>query len=454
MQFLYEIPAEFWSLFRSGNRDVYIEALLAINDEYQYNNYFLSKDACAQILSDKCRESAWSFQREEDETDEEEQSALPGRILNWLLRHRWLRKVEDYGSMTVNIVIPDYAAILIDAFDRLVNEQTEETEVYIQNVYATLFSFKNDRRKNLSMLKTALINTKKLNKALQDMLHNMDKFFGRLLEQKNYKNLLKEHLEGFVETAVQQKYHILKTSDNFYIYKMDIKRCLRNLREEPEVAPDQENEMLDLVDQIERGFEDIEHRIANMDREHSKYVRATVSRLNYLLSDETERHGLLIQLLNDLSAQEDPERQTAMLGAVAGRMQLTGFSVLNEQPLYRQRRRKRFEEELTGEEKSAELSREDILKMNQIRHRFTKKQIEEFIGDHMEDGVLETERMNLQSDEDFEKLILAYDIAMRRNSRYQVVVQEEQVEYGGYSYPKMAFFRKGPKTSADGEQGE
>ena len=52
MQFLYEIPAEFWSLFRSGNRDVYIEALLAINDEYQYNNYFLSKEACAQILTE------------------------------------------------------------------------------------------------------------------------------------------------------------------------------------------------------------------------------------------------------------------------------------------------------------------------------------------------------------------------------------------------------------------
>lgn len=49
--------------------------------------------------------------------------------------------------------------------------------------------------------------------------------------------------------------------------------------------------MLDLIDQIERGFDDIEHRIANMDREHSKYVRATVSRLNYLLSDESDRHG-------------------------------------------------------------------------------------------------------------------------------------------------------------------
>lgn len=440
MQFLYEIPAEFWSLFRSGNRDVYIEALLAINDEYQYNNYFLSKEACAQILTEMCREASWNFEREEDETEEEEKSALPGRILSWLLRHKWLRRVEDYTTMTVNIVIPDYAAVLIDAFDRLVNEQMEETQIYIQNVYATLFSYKNDRRKSLSMLKTALVNTKKLNKALQDMLHNMDTFFERLLEQKDYKNLLKEHLDGYVETAVQQKYHILKTSDNFYIYKTDIKRCLRELREDPDVTPEQEGEMLELVDQIERGFDDIEHRIANMDREHSKYIRATVSRLNYLLSDETERHGLLVQLLNYLGADQEPEEQLEKITQVAERMQLTGISVLNEQPLYRQRRKKRFEDDLTVEEKPKELSREEILEMNQIRHRFTRKEIEDFIGAHMEDGVLETDHISLKNDEDFEKLILAYDLSVRRKSPYRVVVQEEQLEDGGYRYPKMAFF--------------
>lgn len=411
MQFLYEIPAEFWSLFRSGNRDVYIEALLAINDEYQYNNYFLSREACVQILTDMCRESAWSFEREEDETDEEEHSALPGRILGWLLRHKWLRRVEDYAAMTVNIVIPDYAAIMIDSFDRLVNEQMEETQVYIQNVYATLFSFKNDRRKNL----------------------------------------LKEHLDGFVETAVQQKYHILKTSDNFYIYKMDIKRCLRSMREEPEIAPEQETKMLDLLDQIERGFDDIEHRIANMDREHSKYIRATVSRLNYLLSDETERHGLLVQLLNHLGADREPEEQAEKLAQVVERIQLTGFSVLNEQPLYRQRRRRRFEDELTGEEKPKEMSREDILRMNQIRHRFTRKEIEDFIGSHMEDGVLETDRITLQNDEDFEKLILAYDLSVRRSSPYRVVVQEEQLESGEYRYPRMAFFPRQEKTDIEKE---
>ena len=128
----------------------------------------------------------------------------------------------------------DYSAVFIDAFERLTSEDMEETEVYIQNVYATLFSFQHDPRVNLNMLRTALINTRKLNKALQDMLHNMDRFFARLLDQKTYGELLKEHLEGYVEEIVQKKYHILKTSDNFYIYKMDIKKVLRDMREDEE----------------------------------------------------------------------------------------------------------------------------------------------------------------------------------------------------------------------------
>lgn len=35
-----------------------------------------------------------------------------------------------------------------------------------------------------------------------------------------------------MEEVVRRKYHILKTSDNFYIYKMDIKRWLKEMRED------------------------------------------------------------------------------------------------------------------------------------------------------------------------------------------------------------------------------
>ena len=52
LRFQYEIPPSFWGLFRSANREIYIEALLAINEEYQYSNYFLSREACLQV---QCR---------------------------------------------------------------------------------------------------------------------------------------------------------------------------------------------------------------------------------------------------------------------------------------------------------------------------------------------------------------------------------------------------------------
>jgi hypothetical protein len=385
-----------------------------------------------------------------------------------------------------NIVIPDYAAIFVDAFERLSTEDLEETEIYIQNVYATLFSFKNDPRVNLNMLRTALINTRRLNKALQDMLHNMDKFFERLLNKQSYDELLKEHLEGYVEEVVRRKYHILKTSDNFYIYKMDIKRWLKEMREDDawverirqkqqmeqkatedrasvldskrteEELPflytrrNRQEDVLDLIDQIERGFDDIEHRISNMDKEHSKYIRATVSRLNYLLSDETERHGMLILLLNKLGSAETESEQSEMLKEVAGHMNLSSFDVLSDNPLYKRRRRRKFEDDLQEEEEPMELSREDVLRLNKIEHRYTAKQIEEFIDEQMADGVLETDRMDISDDESFEKLILAYDISMRKNSRYRVQVEEEQVSNGNYCYPKMTFRVK--QKSIESEQ--
>ena len=175
--YVLKIPEGFWSLFRSVNRETYIEALMAINEEYQYSNYFLTKEVCIQVLRDLYMKKQIELKREEDETEFDMLETPSARILNWLIRKGWLKKIEDYNTLVTNIVIPDYAAIFVDAFERLSTEDLEETEIYIQNVYATLFSFKNDPRVNLNMLRTALINTRRLNKALQDMLHNMDKFF-------------------------------------------------------------------------------------------------------------------------------------------------------------------------------------------------------------------------------------------------------------------------------------
>lgn len=454
MQLRNEIPDTFWSLFRSVNRDIYIEALLCINKEYQYNNYFLTREVCIQVLGDMNARKRFKLQWEENETEFDMLETPSSRILNWLLKTGWLKRIEDYQTLVTNIVIPDYSAVFIEAFERLSSEDMQDTEIYIQNVYATLFSFKNDSRANLGMLRTALVNTKRLNKALQDMLHNMDKFFARLLEQNNYEDLLREHLDGYVEEIVQKKYHILKTSDNFYIYKMDIKKCLRDMREDEEWIEeirtraaqmgDTKDDVLDLLDQIERGFDDIEHRIANMDKEHAKYVRATVTRLNYLLSGETDTKGLVVQLLNKMAAKEDPTEQDAMIRQTGERMNLSLLEILSEKSLYKRRRpRTDFISKMAPDQALPDLDKDDVLKLNRIQMRYSGSQIEEFIESYMDGEVMDASKISLMDEEAFEKLILAYDYSTRKNSKYMVLEEEpDQIENGSYKYPALKFVRR------------
>ena len=454
MQLRNEIPDTFWSLFRSVNRDLYIEALLCINEEYQYNNYFLTREVCIQVLGDMNARKRFKLQWEENETEFDMLETPSSRILNWLLKTGWLKRIEDYQTLVTNIVIPDYSAVFIEAFERLSSEDMQDTEIYIQNVYATLFSFKNDSRANLGMLRTALVNTKRLNKSLQDMLHNMDKFFARLLEQNNYEDLLREHLDGYVEEIVQKKYHILKTSDNFYIYKMDIKKCLRDMREDEEWIEeirtraaqmgDTKGDVLDLLDQIERGFDDIEHRIANMDKEHAKYVRATVTRLNYLLSGETDTKGLVVQLLNRMSQTEDAQEQDAMIRETGERMNLSLLEILSEKSLYKRRRpRTDFISKMAPDQALPDLDKDDVLKLNRIQMRYSRSQIEEFIESYMDGEVMDASKISLMDEEAFEKLILAYDYSTRKNSKYMVLEEEpDQIENGSYKYPALKFVRR------------
>ncbi len=445
-----EIPDRFWGLFRSVNRSVYIEALLQINEEYEYSNYFLSREVCIQILSEYFSQRRYVIWQDEMEDEMDTLEPPATRVLNWLLKAGWLRKVDDYASMTVNIVIPDYAAVMIEAFLKLASDGEDETQIYIQNIYAVLFSLKNDPRASISLLNTAFVNTKRLNKTLQDMLHNMDRFFSSLLEQKEYGNLLKDHLEGYVEEIVKKKYHILKTSDNFYLYKTDIKRWITAMREDTEwleqmsAKSGQSMTVADIVsklDQIERGFDDIEHRIANMDKEHSRYIRATVTRLNYLLNQEDNMKGLVIQLLNNLSQTEDPEEKIKEVG---NRMNLSQLTIISEKSLYKRRKPKaNFTENLESDEEPVELTKEEILNLNRLKNRYSRKEIESYISGNMINGRMEVKEDTINSDEDFEKIILAYDYSTRRKSLYVVEDTEaEMIDNGRYRYPKLVFVRK------------
>ena len=221
---------------------------------------------------------------------------------------------------------------------------------------------------------------------------------------------------------------------------------IEKIQERSEAAGDNREDVLELLDLIERGFDDIEHRIANIDKEHSKYIRATVTRLNYLLNGENDTKGLIVQLLNLMSA-ADSDRRAEMIKAAGTKLNLSHLEILSEKSLYKRRRSRRdFISRMEAERETEDLGREEVLKMNRIQVKYSRAEIEEFIQSHMVGDVMDAGKLEDMSEDDFEKLILAYDYSTRRNSRYAAVEEEsEMVENGRFRYPDLRFIQRRPE---------
>ncbi|MDO5292126.1 MAG: DUF5716 family protein [bacterium] len=461
MERLKEIPEQFFGLFQSKNRYIYMEALLLIYEEYLYNDYFLSKETCIQLLHDRFNNRIFDLS-EEEEMVAEKTEPVATQIFAKLLYFKWLRKVEDYQTFKTNVVIPDYASIFIEAMIKIKEPGQNETDIYIQNVYTNIYSFYHDKKAGIELLKTAMVNTSNLNRALQDMLHNMDKFFESLLQKDSYENLLEEHLYGYVESIVDRKYSLLKTSDNFYIYKNDIKTLLRAIQEDDERLNllkrkmilegthegDVEEQISEMIDAVERGIGNMERRIAYIDSEHTKYVRATVRRLEYLLNNDENMTGRVVNVLNLFSNQN----QEQLLGEIAKKIKIHDHTMFGKDLMYTKRgRRKSFEETVEVLEEAKMLTKEEILLANRKKHRFSKEQIEIFVADNMSEGQFDTAKTPITSDEEFELLILAYDHSLRKKSPYTVEATGELITTESYSYPRMTFRKRDnrPKEEAD-----
>jgi hypothetical protein len=151
--------------------------------------------------------------------------------------------------------------------------------------------------------------------------------------------------------------------------------------------------------------------------------------------------GLVIQLFNRLAENDDPDE---MIKKIGEQMNLSQVTIMSEKSLYKRRKNKQdFTENLVPDEEIVELSKDEILKLNKIKNRYSKKQIEEFIAERITAGKLVVNEDTIRSDEDFEKLVLAYDYSTRKDSIYRILEPEvKEINNGKYKYPSLVFVDK------------
>lgn len=98
------------------------------------------------------------------------------------------------------------------------------------------------------------------------------------------------------------------------------------------------------------------------------------------------------------------------------------------------------------EEETADLDREEVLKMNRVQMRYSRAEIEAFIESLRERMLWIPRSFGPMSEEEFEKLILAYDYSIRRNGRFTALEEgTEMVQNGKYRYPHLKFIQRRPE---------
>jgi hypothetical protein len=157
-----KIPKEFYKLFRTKNRDAYMQFLVAIYEENNevYTALGLTIEECRVIIADTIAKARIIWEDEEIEEEDEPDTLFPedspSGILNTLIRWGWLKSDFDEKLNTYIISFPEYSQLFTELFQKLQTEDDSRERESILSIYSALFTYHSDTEKNNDILKNAL----------------------------------------------------------------------------------------------------------------------------------------------------------------------------------------------------------------------------------------------------------------------------------------------------------
>lgn len=459
------IPINFFNIFTSLNREIYVESLLIIWKEYRSSSYILSKEQCAGFLYSHFDSKLYEFKDEEEGEENSEEKNMSGyakKILRNLIKFGWLEENDELEELETYISIPVYVSEILEAISNIINPINNETDKCVTNVYLNIKAIGVEEFNEWMFLENAYQNTQKLSRLLQDILHNMKLFYNQLLKQSTLSSLYKEHFDDYIESIVYKKYHSLKTEDNLYKFRIEIIKKINELLYDEEMQDNiiaqvkKSNEsnddeakyiVLKYLDDIKDVFENIDARITQIDRKYNQYLRTTLDRVNYLKNRREDFKGNLIKVLKKLAVQKDSD---SYINAINDNIKFNLISSISQGSIYKFPVLKpKFSPE------PIQIDVDDVESIDQIQekiineHRkkdtymYSEKFIEQFIEEKMQGkDEINTKNFNINDDHEFIKLILALKLARKQKSKYEAETLDEYVYKDIYKIPEIIFRRK------------
>jgi hypothetical protein len=493
------IPGNFFSILASGNREIYFDALMLLNEYLKQNLNIPVSDYIASLIG-LIEDRNFIVEKEDESPDMPDAVAGQGGlnahtkarlILARMVKTGWVdREIMD-GSFIEIITPRDYAIKMMQLLDEMRDERIHEYNSLVFSTYSALRqaaqlkqAAQEQPREFYEAVLAARRNTETLMYELKSLYHNIRTYIRRIQEQNNINELLENHFEKY-KPMTDRIYHPIKTMDSFYRYMAPVRDLLVHIREDEALLAgmreramtvrkykeeeEAEAEILSAIDYVQDTYGIIGSIINEIDHRHSAYTKNSIEKMTYMMTADQSIKGKLLEIFKTYSAAglDRPQREkikAKLHSKLHSHIKIYRQDFIDDGSFYHRNvlgRRTGGEtlEIVLGEALSME-AMESLAR--QMRNVYSPERIRRFVESFFASGstVVESEALPIKDDTDFILLILAVVRSREQGMDYTVELQDdsfkgpfdgvlkERVNVNGYVIPKMRFSRKGAAEHA------
>lgn len=456
------IPADFFSVLVSKNREIYVDALMKLYEMFNYDINIKLKDYLNELTA--LLEDRVYYVEDGDDTlvDSPDTSRGKARLIEKRFEKTgWIEREFLEGSFT-EIITPNTYSIRVM---RMLSEITDEgmTE-YNSIVFSTYSALNQALTENQDRMYEALIisenNTEKLDYELRSLYHGIRGYLKNIRDN-NVNFLLKNHFEEYKKMA-DRIYHPVKTMDSVFRYSGPIQGILTDLRYNEKLLDEMskkaltikkydsedeaKNDILKTIDKIVDLYNSISVLMQEIDAKHSNYTKQSIDKIRYVMSADQSIKGKLADLLKTYASADETSKECIAemfeKNACLNRQEYIDSSSFYHNSI----KSKRYNQPPRAIEIVENIHEELIDEaISKIKNGYSENRVKTYIDALFKDGAIQIESRNIEinNDTDYVLTLLAVVNCMSGRHGYSIKFGDDYIRKNGYRVPQFVLFKGG-----------
>ncbi len=452
------VKDSFFNPFSNGNIRLNYDLLELINSKMSLNNLQVTKEEIADWIIDYLDNSPVEIFNDEMNkiTDS---SGFAYEKIRYFVKCGWL--VEDFEGIRITYQMDEIGIQILETMANVIKEDTKSLEFsgFVYNIYSNLMHFNYEHA--VDIIEQIYQISKELNSMLRGLNVNIKKFLTKLVSENEAqpKEILNTIFYEYQRKVVLKAFRNFREVDNPSKYKNKILAKIEELNQDEnfeklvnkyvEVKHDNINQkeyrdeannfFKERFNYIRDQFDEIEDYISMLDRKNTNYISTANSRLNFLLNEETDVEGRIVEALKGLKDVEEEFFNESNFDLFTG-------GNLDEYSLYTPMS-KRPKIKTSQIIQNVEFNQEEIDSYFELMFKendYSVSKINEFVLDNLKDKFSSyASEFKINDFNELLKLLLVFIYAENNNVIYETKITDKTFSKLGYELNDFIIKRKG-----------